>query len=110
MKIYCIEKDQHISLSNNHNSVTLINESNGAKKGFCMGISYYHCDEYGDPGIHEDQEGFYVLEGSGMAKVGNEEFRVAPGVAFIAVKGVPHTIKKNVNESYVKILWSHGAA
>lgn len=109
MKINCNEKDQKISLSTNHNSVTLVDESNGAKNGFSIGISYYHSNEYGTPGVHDDQEGFYVLEGSGVAKVGEEEFKVAPGVAFIATRGVPHTIKKDTNQKYVKILWSHGA-
>lgn len=107
--IHCQEKDQPVSMAANHNSVSLITEANGAKKGFSIGISFYHSDVYGLPGIHADQEGFYVLEGNGTAKVGDEEFRVEPGVAFIATKGVPHTIKKDANEKHVKVLWSHGA-
>ena len=109
MKIYSYEKDIEFPPANNHLGGALIDKSNGAKNGFCIGISYYTSSEYSTPGIHEDQEGFYVLEGSGTAKVGDEEFKVFPGGAFIATNGVPHTIKKDVNEKYIKILWSHGA-
>ena len=62
---------------------------------FCMGVSHYASTEYGKPGIHDDQEGFYILQGTGTAKVGDEEFAVSPGSAFIANKGVPHTMKRD---------------
>lgn len=87
----------------------LVGEAHGATKGFCLGIAYYDKEEYLDPGVHEDQEGFYVLEGTGTARVGDEEFTVRPGTAFIAQKGVPHVVKKAPGSVPVKILWSHGA-
>lgn len=87
----------------------LIGKDNGATCGFCMGVSYYPLTEYGNPGIHEDQEGFYVLEGRGTAKVGDEEFAVQPGSCFIANKGVPHTMKRDADSGPIKVLWCHGA-
>lgn len=87
----------------------LIGEEQGAVKGYCLGISYYHQTEYGTPGVHEDQEGFYVLAGTGLAKVGDAEFPIRPGTAFLAAKGVPHTMKRNPDSGPVKVLWSHGA-
>jgi mannose-6-phosphate isomerase-like protein (cupin superfamily) len=87
----------------------LISEKHGGVKGFCMGISYYDREEYGKPGIHEDQEGFYVLEGAGMARVGDSEFPIRPGSAFLAAKGVPHTMKCDAGKP-IKVLWTHGAA
>ena len=87
----------------------LIDASHGAVNGFCMGISYYDREIYGEPGVHEDQEGFYVLEGTGVAKVGDQEFRVKPGTTFIAAKGAPHTIKRDRESGPVKVLWCHGA-
>lgn len=87
----------------------LIGKDQGATSGFCMGISHYAATDYGKPGIHEDQEGFYILEGRGTAKVGNEEFPVQPGTAFIANKGVPHTMKRDAGSGPIKVLWCHGA-
>ena len=87
----------------------LIGPEHGAVNGFCMGVSYYEDAEYREPGVHEDQEGFYVLEGQGTARVGNEEFPVAPGTAFIAARGVPHTMKRDEESGPIKVLWAHGA-
>lgn len=88
----------------------LIGKSHGATNGFSMGISYYASAEYGTPGIHDDQEGFYILEGRGMARVGEQEFPVTAGTAFIANKGVPHTMKRDADSPTIKVLWCHGAA
>lgn len=87
----------------------LIGKDHGATGGFCMGVSYYASMEYGTPGVHEDQEGFYILEGTGVAKIGDQEFRVQPGSAFIANKGVPHTLKRDGQSKPIKVLWCHGA-
>jgi mannose-6-phosphate isomerase-like protein (cupin superfamily) len=87
----------------------LIGKDHGATSGFCMGVSYYPLTEFGKPGIHDDQEGFYVLEGTGTAKVGDQEFAVRPGSAFIANKGVPHTMKRDAASKPIKVLWCHGA-
>ena len=87
----------------------LIDEENGAVNGFCIGVSYYSDACYGEPGVHDDQEGFYVLDGNGMARVGSEEFPVAPGTVFIAGKGVPHSVKRDTESGPVKVLWMHGA-
>jgi mannose-6-phosphate isomerase-like protein (cupin superfamily) len=87
----------------------LIGKDHGATSGFCMGVSFYASIEYGKPGIHEDQEGFYILEGTGTAKVGDQEFAVRPGLAFIANKGVPHTMKRDAASKSIKVLWCHGA-
>lgn len=87
----------------------LIGPANGATGGFCMGISYYPGTEYGQPGVHDDQEGFYVLEGFGLARVGEEELEIRPGSAFIANRGVLHTMKRYEGSPPIKVLWCHGA-
>ncbi len=56
----------------------LIGAEQGATNGFCIGIAFYDQEVYGPPGVHDDQEGFYVLAGQGTAKVGDEEFESAP--------------------------------
>ncbi|MCE9613599.1 MAG: cupin domain-containing protein [Lentisphaerae bacterium] len=87
----------------------LIDATQGAVNGYCMGTAYYDGTTYREPGVHDDQEGFYVLEGTGTAKVGGGEFRIRPGSAFIAAKGVPHTMKRDPESGPIKVLWSHGA-
>jgi len=87
----------------------LIGPEQGAIKGFCIGITFYDKEAYNPPGVHDDQEGFYVLAGRGTAKVGDEEFEIRPGTAYIAQKGVPHSVKKKPGSQPVKLLWSHGA-
>ncbi len=92
-----------------HSSRELINNQHGAVKGYKIGLTEYTAEEYPTPGVHDDQEGFYVIEGEGWAKVGDEEFPIRPGSAFIAPRGVPHAVKRNNGSVPVKLVWSHGA-
>ncbi len=87
----------------------LLSEKQGCTKGCCSGINYVYAEEYPTPGVHEDQEGFLVLAGTGWAKVGGEEFRLEPDVCFIAAKGVAHCVKKDPGVEFVKIFWFHAA-
>ena len=89
-------------------SALLVGEAQGCTNGFCMGVAVYHCEEYDTPGVHEDQEGFCVVSGRGMARVGDEEFPVAPGTVFLAARGVPHAIRRT-GQDPVKVIWAHGA-
>jgi len=92
-----------------HISYPMLNESHGCLRGFSSGITYYTETEYPAPGIHEDQEGFVVMEGTGWAKVGEEEHRLEPDVCFVAPAGVAHTIKRDPASDHVKVCWFHGA-
>lgn len=92
-----------------HTTYRMLDERHGCVAGFQSGISVYTALEYPTPGVHEDQEGFVVLEGRGWAKVGDEEFRLEPEVCFIAPAGVPHCIKRDPDSEYVKVCWFHGA-
>ena len=87
----------------------LITEQTGAVNGFMLGVTEYYLEEYKTIGVHEFQEGFYVVEGEGMAKIGDEEFYIRPGASFIAAKGIPHSIKKASGSGSVKVVWVHGA-
>lgn len=109
MKTHSREQDLPVDPATGRKIGQLIGAAHGAVRGFCVGIACYDKEDYGTPGIHEDQEGFYVLEGSGMARVGADEFRVGPGSAFIAARGVPHTMRRDRNSPPIKVLWCHGA-
>ena len=104
--------DENKALLQNDGSLgagILIDSQNGCLNGFCMGISYRVNTDYDSMDSHEDQEGFYVLAGTGMAKVGRKEFPLHPGGRFIVPKGVLHSIKKAPGSVPVKLLYTHGA-
>ena len=95
--------------SDGKKSIELLSEANGCVAGCRAGVTYYQNTEYKKPGIHDDQEGFIVLKVSGMALIGDEEFAIEEGTAFIAPKGTPHTIKSNSNDEPVLVFWFHSA-
>ena len=70
-------------------------------------VNVYHCEEYPPPGIHSDNEGFYVIRGSGMAQVGEEEAAISAGSFFYAPAGVPHTIKKDIEAPELEVILFH---
>lgn len=88
---------------------TLLDERHGCVNGCRCGISMYKDDEYGKASVHDDQEGFYVLEGRGRALVGEEEIMMEPGVAFMVPAGVSHVMKREPGCECCKVLWFHGA-
>lgn len=90
-------------------SMKLLTEDNGCVNGCCSGITVYEDTEFSTrPGVHEDQEGFYVLEGNGIVKLDDLEFSVKAGDSFIAAKGVAHTVK-SADGKPVKVFWFHSA-
>jgi mannose-6-phosphate isomerase-like protein (cupin superfamily) len=109
MSCHIREEDVAAVHSEGRISKDLITDEQGAVAGFCLGIAVYTAEEYLTPGVHDDQEGFYVVAGEGMAKVGDEEFAIQPGTAFLAPKGVPHCVKRRRGCAPVKLVWTHGA-
>jgi mannose-6-phosphate isomerase-like protein (cupin superfamily) len=87
----------------------LLTKDNGCVNGCRSGITVYDNDEFPEQyGSHEDQEGFYVIEGEGFARVGDEEFSIKTGDSFLAPAGVRHTIKC-IKGGSVTVLWFHAA-
>ncbi len=76
-------------------------------RGCNASVNFYHCGEYPAPGVHDDNEGFYVVHGSGMAKVGEEETAISAGSFFYAPAGVPHAIKKDARSSGLEVILFH---
>lgn len=88
---------------------TVLDESNGCVKGCKAGITTYSNEEYKKGGIHDDQEGFYVVSGTGYAKFGDEECKIYPGMTMIAPAGVSHQVKSDDKASPVVVFWFHAA-
>ncbi|MDD3656338.1 MAG: cupin domain-containing protein [Atribacterota bacterium] len=88
----------------------LLGKKDGCLAGCRTGILIYTQEEYKQGGVHNDQEGFFVLSGSGSAIVGSEEFSLQPGVCFIVPPGEYHSIKKDTSCSCIKLFFFHAAA
>ena len=89
------------------NGGIILDERNGCVNGCKVGISVYDNVEYNKGVIHEDQEGFLVLEGTGTALFGEEEHEIYPGMTMIAPAGVKHQIKKDEKSCAIKLLYFH---
>ena len=55
---------------------TLLDEDQGCVKGCRMGVSLYRNTEYHMPQKHDDQEGFFVLDGKGYALIDAARYRL----------------------------------
>lgn len=104
-----VKFDEVMAAEGRVNGCTLLDERHGCVNGCRCGISMYSADVYGNASVHDDQEGFYVLEGRGRALIGGEEIIMEPGVAFMVPAGVSHVMKRESDCEYCKVLWFHGA-
>lgn len=104
-----VKLDELIEKLGKRGSYTLLDEEQGCVRGCRCGISYYSHEEYGKSSAHDDQEGFFVLEGKGRALISGEELIMEPGMAFMVPAGVEHAMKREQGYEYCKVLWFHGA-
>jgi mannose-6-phosphate isomerase-like protein (cupin superfamily) len=111
MSCFVKKKDaEEIKGDYGHGTWRLLGEGNGCTKGCCTGISYYSSLDYTPPAVHDDQEGFLVLSGKGMARVGEEEFEIVPETSFIVPAGVEHQMKSACEDTPVTLFWFHAQA
>jgi len=89
--------------------IPLLSEENGCQAGCRTGLLLYRQEEYRQGGVHEDQEGFFVLEGTGKAMVGENELSLSPGACFIVPPGLYHSIRKDLTCDYIKLFFFHAA-
>ena len=108
-RLYTYEKDVEKHLFDDRWSADLINEElSGTTAGFSVGIAEYSCKEFGKPGIHDDQEGIYILSGHGEYMLGDKIFPVSPGCAIYVPPHTKHAVRRTGDEP-VKLLYTHGA-
>ncbi len=108
MKPYITAEEVLESQGDGKKSYRLLTAENGCVNGCASGITVYSDYEFSShPGVHDDQEGFYVLEGEGYAKLDDLEFSIKAGDSFIALPGVAHTVKTKPGSVPVKVFWFH---
>lgn len=104
-----VKLDEIVKKEGRRTGYTLLDERHGCVNGSKCGVSYYTREEYDTARSHEDQEGFFVLEGHGKALIGGEEISLEPGVSFMVPAQVKHTVKKDRNCPVCKVFWFHAA-
>lgn len=104
-----VKLDEVMAREGTKTGYTLLDERHGCVNGCRCGISVYTRDEYAGANAHEDQEGFFVLEGRGKALIGGEELVMEPGICFVVPAGVPHAMKRDKDCEACKVFWFHGA-
>jgi oxalate decarboxylase/phosphoglucose isomerase-like protein (cupin superfamily) len=88
----------------------LLEAENGCLAGCSVCIGCYTGEQYPKSnGVHDDQEIFYVMEGTGSAMVGGEEIQLKPGVCFLVKPGQDHGLKKDKSSEYLKVMFIHSA-
>lgn len=87
----------------------LLDEKNGCVAGCSAGVTVFTSEQYNNPGIHADQEGYFVLEGAGWARIGAKEFNIEPGAAFLVPAGTAHSFRKEASSAFLKLFWFHAA-
>ena len=87
----------------------LLGPDSGTLGGCTCGILEYTQTEFIQGGVHEDQEVFYVLEGSGEALVGEETFPLRKGDCFHVAPGKYHYIKRDESCPSIKLFFFHAA-
>lgn len=108
MKPYVTLEEVIASQGEGKRGYKLLTQDNGCVNGCCSGITIYSDYEFSTKmGCHEDQEGFYVLEGEGFAKLDDLVFSIKAGDSFIALPGVKHTICTKEGCQAVKVFWFH---
>ncbi len=105
------KSDDIIEKTGKRTGYELIGEKDGCVNGCRCGISVYTRKEYdlAHAGAHDDQEGFFVLEGRGRAMVGDDEIVLEPGVCFVVPAGVKHCMKCEQDSGFCKVFWFHAA-
>jgi mannose-6-phosphate isomerase-like protein (cupin superfamily) len=87
------DEDQRLTFPGAY-SVPIFNEANTPVDACCAMFNIFFSEEYPQPGVHADNEGFYVISGHGKMAINGAEYELEPGCAMYAPAGVPHALKK----------------
>lgn len=110
MKPYVTAEEVIANQGQNSRTYRFLTQENGCVNGCCSGTTVYADIEFSEKmGCHNDQEGFYVLEGEGYAKLDDLVFPIKAGDSFVAQAGVRHTIRTKEGCTPVKVFWFHSA-
>lgn len=72
----------------------IFDEHNTSVAAFSAMLNVFFSEDYPEPGVHDDHEGFFVVGGRGRMMLDGVEYELAPGSAMVAPAGVRHAIRK----------------
>lgn len=107
--ISIVNLDEMIMASEKRTGYRLLDEAQGCVNGCNCGVSCYTRTEYDKATAHDDQEGFFVLEGRGKARIGDEEIAMKAGDCFMVPAHTPHAMIKDADVEVCKVFWFHAA-
>ena len=105
-----VREKEVIATEGEKTGYNLIDERHGAVNGAKCGVSFYTRTEFHEGAAHEEQEGFYVLEGKGYARIDGDVITMEPGTSFIIPAHVNHSMIRDKDSEYCKVFWFHAAA
>lgn len=92
-------------LGTGHLCSKMLDTDNGTLGELKAGVSVYDWVEYAPSNVHLTQEVMYILEGKGSIRLKDEEFRLEPEISVIIPPEVPHSIKRDEDQEFVKLFW-----
>ena len=108
MKHYRAQKEAPLTETDaTHGFWTMMDQSTGCGSKVWSAIGYNADTEYHFGAVHEDMEVFLVLEGSGWATIGQEEFRIEKDMCFVAPAGVRHGTRAESADRPLRLYWFH---
>lgn len=106
MQYYSIFTNEKLKPSAGHSSYIMLGAEQGCVGDCAAGISVYFSHEFSPAQSHPYQEGFYVISGVGLAKVGDNIFEISEAMSFLVPRGTEHSICSSGAEP-VKVFWFH---
>ena len=94
MRSYCdADESRRVDSGHGHWALPLLGPEHGCVNACAAGVSYYTDVQFTPPAVHDFQEGFLVLSGTGEAEVGGQCFALRPMRSFLVPAGTRHALR-----------------
>ena len=105
---YCAAIDHEVFTDTNSVvSYPLFDAGNAPVSGCAVMVNHFRNRAYpADLGVHDDNEGFYVVEGTGKYIIRGREYDLRAGTSMFAPAGMPHGLK-NTGEGPLVVFIYH---
>lgn len=101
--------DQTKALARREHTVQMLVRPVQARNGFFSFVGHFTGLDYAITGVHRDQEMFFVLEGEGVALIGDKEVPIRAGSCWVVPPDTVHGIKRTPESTGVRVFVVHGA-
>ncbi len=110
MRSYCdADESRRVDSGHGHWALPLLGPEHGCVNACAAGVSYYTDVQFTPPAVHDFQEGFLVLSGTGEAEVGGQCFALRPMRSFLVPAGTRHALRSGNSREPLVLFWFHAA-